>query len=107
MEKIDVKTHPLEDAKFVDPVSLIVFLSISIIGKLIVEKWINRKKGVLIDLRESPPHISHVENIKAGFLVIVDQDGAHKAYKLNKKMSKKELLAQFVPVLKDALPLIG
>ncbi|HEY0867599.1 MAG TPA: hypothetical protein VGE01_09475 [Fimbriimonas sp.] len=67
---------PVAGSRFVEPVSLIAAVTISVIAKRLVETWLKSKEeGVLIDLSKDPVVISRIAGVPAGFIVKVDKDG--------------------------------
>lgn len=67
---------PLVEARFVDPVTIAVTATVALIAVRLVNHWLKSdERGVQIDLRTQPPTISHLRNVPAGVLVIIDTDG--------------------------------
>jgi cell pole-organizing protein PopZ len=67
---------PLVEARFVDPVTITASVTLALIAVRLVNHWLKRdERGVQIDLRTTPATISHLQNVPAGVLVIIDKDG--------------------------------
>ncbi len=67
---------PLTEARFVDPVTVLVTTSLAVLAVRLVNHWLKRdERGVQIDLRTQPPTVSQLRNVPVGVLVIIDMDG--------------------------------
>jgi hypothetical protein len=67
---------PLIEARFVDPVTVLVTTTLALLAVRLVNHWLKRdERGVQIDLRTQPPTISQLRNVPAGVLVIINKDG--------------------------------
>ena len=70
------RSQGFETAHFIEPVSLVVAASVSLIAYRIVEHWLtSREHGVQIDARTSPATISNIAGIPAGFVVLISPAG--------------------------------
>jgi hypothetical protein len=68
---------PLTEARFLEVIAVVFSLTVASLAKRIVNRWLDdQSEGVLIDARQSPPLVSRVAGIPAGFLVLVDASGA-------------------------------
>jgi hypothetical protein len=86
---------PFATAGFVGVVSIVVAVSLSVLAKKLVDLFAKSKeRGVMIDLRKSPPRVTTVEHVPAGFLVIVDKDGNAKPHQA--KYEKGDDLAKLL-----------
>jgi hypothetical protein len=66
----------LVEARFIDPVSVLVTASIATLTNYIVHYFLKaREQGLQIDLRTTPPTISFIANVPRGFVVIIDKSG--------------------------------
>jgi hypothetical protein len=67
---------PLVEARFVDPVTITATVTLALVAVRMVNHWLkSEERGVQIDLRTQPPTISHLRNVPAGVLVIIDKAG--------------------------------
>lgn len=73
----------LLDARFVDPVSVIlVGVAAAIIHRL-VRAWENqRERGAILDLRTKPPLVDYLAAVPFGTLIVVDADGTTQVHTL-------------------------
>jgi hypothetical protein len=87
------------ESRFVDPVTLTISASLSLIAVRMVNAWLRSKeRGVQIDLRKVPVEISRLESVPAGVIVVIDKSGKAKIHR--QKYDKPEDL---LPTLKDFL----
>jgi hypothetical protein len=64
------------EAHFIEPVSLIATVTVAMLAWRIVNHFLVRDgRGVLIDAREKPPVVSRLEDVPAGFVVFIKEDG--------------------------------
>mgnify|MGYP001582826361 FL=1 len=64
-------------ARFVDPVTLIAVVTVAALASRIVSHFLVRDgRGTLIDTRKKPPVVSRLEDVPAGFVVLVKSDGS-------------------------------
>lgn len=67
---------PLVEARFVDPVTVVATATLALLAIRLVNHWLKSdERGIQIDLRTQPATISHLQNVPAGVLVIIDKDG--------------------------------
>lgn len=65
-----------QTARFVEPISLIAAVSVSVLAYRLIEHWLTgREHGVQIDARTTPATITNIAGIPAGFVVIIAADG--------------------------------
>ena len=94
-----VADSPLGDARFVDPVTLMITGTLAVIAIRLVNHWLKKaERGVQIDLRSDPPTISRLVNVPAGVIVFIDRSG--KASVHRERYAKPEDL---LPTLKRFL----
>lgn len=68
---------PLDGAHFIEPVSLVVTVTAATLAYRLVEHWLTKREfGVQIDARTTPPTVSNIAGIPAGFVVIIDANGS-------------------------------
>jgi|GEM_PF-3075236 len=65
------------EARFIDPVSLLVTLTVAVLSERILHFTLaKRGHGVLVDARVKPPNVSTMKGVPQGFVVIIHPDGA-------------------------------
>jgi hypothetical protein len=75
---------PLVEARFVDPVTILVTATLALIAIRLVNHWLKSdERGVQIDLRTQPATISQLRNVPAGVLMIIDKDGKPSIHREN------------------------
>jgi hypothetical protein len=66
----------LGEARFVDPVTISVVTTLSLLAVRLTNHWLKRsERGVQIDLRTTPPTVSLLAGVPSGVLVVIDKDG--------------------------------
>jgi hypothetical protein len=66
----------LGEARFVDPVTITVATTLSLLAVRLTNHWLKRsERGVQIDLRTTPPTVSLIAGVPSGVLVVIDKDG--------------------------------
>ena len=95
-------SDPLAEARFVDPVSVILVVSGAVLVKRLLDGWLKeRERGVMIDVRKDPVLVSRIAGVPAGWVVIIDKDGnphPHEAAYDNENLS--DLLSSFLSAAK-------
>lgn len=65
------------EARFIEPVSLIATVTLAMLAWRIINHILVRDGcGVLIDARKTPPLVSLLEDVPAGFVVLINADGS-------------------------------
>ena len=65
------------EARFVDPITLIAVVTVAMLAWRIVNHYLVRDgRGVLVDARQQPPLVSRLEDVPAGFILLVKPDGS-------------------------------
>jgi hypothetical protein len=96
--------EPLEEARFVEPVTALVGATVLYLAKRMIDHWFKEKEqGVMMDLREVPPLISRIAGIPMGFLVIINKDGQATTHKVDYDKGDDEALKSMMSVLNLAL----
>ncbi|SFM40553.1 hypothetical protein [Methanolobus profundi] len=96
--------EPLEEARFVEPITALVGATVLYLAKRMIDHWFKEKEqGVMMDLREVPPLISRIAGIPTGFLVIIDKDGQATTHKVEYDKGDDEALRSMMSVLNLAL----
>ncbi|TQD23904.1 hypothetical protein [Methanolobus vulcani] len=96
--------EPLEEARFVEPVTALVGATVLYLAKRMIDHWFKEKEqGVMMDLREVPPLISRIAGIPMGFLVIIDKDGQATTHKVDYDKGDDEALKSMMSILNLAL----
>jgi hypothetical protein len=68
------------EAHFIEPVTLIATVTVAMLAWRIVNHFLVKDgRGVLIDARSQPPLVSRLEDVPAGFIVLVKADGSSEA----------------------------
>jgi len=68
------------EAHFIEPVTLIATVTAALLAWRIVNHFLVKDgRGVLIDARKSPPLISRLEDVPAGYIVLIKADGSSEA----------------------------
>lgn len=68
------------EARFIEPVTLIATVTAAMLAWRIVNHILVRDgRGVLIDARGKPPLVSRLEDVPAGFVVLIRPDGSSEA----------------------------
>lgn len=75
----------LVEARFVDPVTMTVTLSLATLAIRLVNHWLKaREAGVQVDLRTTPATVSRLAGVPLGTLAIIQPDGktivSHETY---------------------------
>ena len=86
----------LREARFVDPVSVIVSVGAAVLAELIVDRWLRSKEqGAMVDLRQSPPIVSRVAGVPAGVLLIINADETKdvRQFDYDKRSGMKDAIA--------------
>ncbi|UJR82325.1 hypothetical protein [Sandaracinus amylolyticus] len=98
-QSLEPSPDAVTEARFVETVAVIGVVSLAWIAKRCVDTWLkDKERGVMIDLRTTPPTISRVEGVPAGFLVMVDASG-----KATTKKIAYDQPEQMLPMLEAAL----
>jgi hypothetical protein len=64
------------EARFIEPVSLIATVTLAMLSwRIINHILVKDGRGVLIDARKKPPLVSRLEDVPAGFVVLIRPDG--------------------------------
>jgi hypothetical protein len=93
---------PLVEARFVDPVTVLVTTTLALLTIRMVNHWLKSdESGVQIDLRTQPPTISQLRNVPAGVLVIIGIDGKP-SVRRETYDKPEDLLPILTKVFKDA-----
>jgi hypothetical protein len=65
------------EAHFIEPVTLIATCTLAMLAWRIVNHFLVKDgRGVLIDARSKPPRVSRLEDVPAGFVVLIKADGS-------------------------------
>lgn len=65
------------EARFIEPVTLIATVTVAMLAWRIVNHFLVKDgRGVLIDARNRPPLVSRLEEVPAGFVVLIKADGS-------------------------------
>ncbi len=68
------------EARFIEPVSLIATVTAAMLAWRIVNHFLVKDgRGVLIDARDRPPLVSRLEDVPAGYIVLIRADGSSEA----------------------------
>ena len=66
----------LAEARFVDPVTMTITLSVATLAVRLVNHWMKtREAGVQVDLRTKPATVSRLAGVPLGTLAIIHPDG--------------------------------
>jgi len=67
---------PLVEARFVDPVMITATATLALIAVRLVNHLLkSNERGIQIDLRTQPTTLSHLRNVPAGLIVVIDKEG--------------------------------
>ena len=84
----------LGPANFISPVEIVVVVTaVWLVKRLTDEYFRTQAKGTLIDLRLTPPKISVVGDVPAGFVLIVSPDGGTEIVRQEDDKSLEEMMA--------------
>jgi hypothetical protein len=76
-------------------VTLIATATVPLLAGRLVRHWLARRgEGVMIDLRESPPRVSHIAGVPQRFLVLVHRDGRAETMRTAEEAPLAELLGK-------------
>jgi hypothetical protein len=64
------------EARFIEPITLIASITLSALALRIFNLISNQRRGVLVDARQNPAVVSRLEDVPAGFVVIIKSDGS-------------------------------
>ena len=65
------------EAHFIEPVTLIASCTLAMMAWRVLNHWLVKDgRGVLIDARSRPPLISRLQDVPAGFIVLIKPDGS-------------------------------
>lgn len=65
------------EARFIDPVSILVVTTVAAIVWRVVNHYLVKDgRGVLIDARSQPPTISRLADVPEGFILLIKPDGS-------------------------------
>jgi hypothetical protein len=100
-EEMPLPTDPdAVEVHFIEPVTLIATVTIAMLAWRIVNHFLVRDgRGVLIDMRDTPPNVSRLKDVPAGFVVLVKSDGSTETVAAGKADDKSlaELIAKALP----------
>lgn len=86
---------PLQEARFVDPVTMTVTATLAVLAVRMVNHWLkSEERGVQIDLRTDPATISKLAGVPAGVIVVIDRSGTATVHR-----EKYETPEDFLPSL--------
>jgi len=96
--------EPLEEARFVEPITALVGTTVLYLAKRMIDHWFKQKEqGVMMDLREVPPLVSRIAGIPMGFLVIIDKNGQATTHKVEYDKGDDEAFKSMMATLNLAL----
>ncbi|MDK2832540.1 MAG: hypothetical protein PWQ75_2292 [Methanolobus sp.] len=98
-----IPEQPLEEARFVEPITAFVGATVLYLAKRMIDHWFKEKEqGVMMDLREVPPLVSRIAGIPMGFLVIIDKNGQATTHKVDYDKGDDEALKSMMAILNMA-----